>query len=106
MLTKLFLGCVCVTTLTHLQAQQDTLLYNQGMAEIKNNHYKKAITYFNEAISLNKKYAEAYDARGGCYAELDETDKALADYNTELGLKPTAYAYNSIGMLHYRRYDA
>jgi len=69
---------------------------------MNNNNYNKAISYFTMAIEINKKYVDAYDQRGSCYAEKNQTEKALKDYTTEIALHPSDKANNSIGMLYER----
>ena len=69
---------------------------------MNNNNYNKAISYFTMAIEINKKYVDAYDQRGSCYAEKNQTEKALKDYTAEVALHPSDDGYNSIGMLYER----
>ena len=102
MKTNIFLSLCLCATICCTQAQQDTLFYKKGLSEIQNNNYNKAISYFTMAIEINKKYTDAYDQRGSCYAEKKQTEKALKDYTTEVAIHPTAEAYNFIGMLYDR----
>lgn len=64
-------------------------LYNLGALELNfKKNTTKAATFFTKAITINPTYAEAYFARGVCYQELKENQKAYQDYNTCLQLKP------------------
>ena len=64
-------------------------LYNLGALTLSfKKDVTKSITYFTKAITVDPKYAEAYFARGVCYQELKDKDRAYSDYNTCLQLKP------------------
>jgi tetratricopeptide (TPR) repeat protein len=62
-------------------------------AQIENNRayryynvgqYAEAISYYNRAVELNPRYAEAYNNRGIALAKLGRLDEALASYNTAI----------------------
>lgn len=64
-------------------------LYNLGAIEFGiNNKPELAIDYFTKAIAVNERYAEAYFARGACYQAMNEKNKASADYQMCLQIKP------------------
>ncbi len=48
----------------------------------------KALEQCNTAITLNPRFAHAFDSRGLVYLKLQDFDKALADYETALRLCP------------------
>lgn len=53
--------------------------YRLGIAEAKAGHYKDAVRYYNQAISLKSDLAAAYFARSMALADLGNLDAALAD---------------------------
>jgi tetratricopeptide (TPR) repeat protein len=63
------------------------------------NDYQGALTDFNQAISLNPKFFEAYNNRGILkYTNLNDYQGALADYNQAISLNPQkSEAYNNRG---------
>ncbi len=64
-------------------------MYNIGAIEFGfKKNTQKAMDYFTQAINFDPKYAEAYFARGACYQELKNNEKAKADYQMALQLKP------------------
>lgn len=48
----------------------------------------KAIEYFTKATELYTDFTEAYFMRGSCYQELNETGKAIQDYQKALDINP------------------
>jgi tetratricopeptide (TPR) repeat protein len=50
--------------------------------------FNKAITYFNQAVGLDDRYAEAFMNRGYCYEMLKDFGNAKADYEMVLKLIP------------------
>ncbi len=75
--------------LLKIDANHVSTLYNLGAIEFGlKKDTKNAMLYFNQAIAINPKYAEAYFARGACYQELNDKDNAKADYQMCLQLKP------------------
>lgn len=63
--------------------------YNLGAIylNIKKNN-EKALDYFTKAIESDPEYAEAYFARGYTYSRMNDKEKARADYNACLKLRP------------------
>ena len=61
----------------------------------------KAIEYLNNAINLEKDYAEAYGNRGIAYGDLGQYQRAIEDHNQAIRLKPDdALAYNNRGIAY------
>jgi tetratricopeptide (TPR) repeat protein len=54
-------------------------VYNWGVAEAKRKNHKKAIAYFNRALSLDPEFAPAYLARAVVRAETGDTNGAIGD---------------------------
>ncbi|HHB78288.1 MAG TPA: tetratricopeptide repeat protein [Saprospiraceae bacterium] len=68
--------------------------------------YKKAIVYFDKAISIYPAYSDAYALKGLYYFKLNEYDKAMNAYN--LAIKYNANspnAYNNMGIIFFQRGD-
>jgi tetratricopeptide (TPR) repeat protein len=56
------------------------------------------------ALSLNPKYAEAYNGRAVIRANADDLEGSLADYEKALELKPDlALSYLGRGLIHFQR---
>jgi tetratricopeptide (TPR) repeat protein len=61
--------------------------------------YKGAIADYDQAISLNPKYAEAYDRRGKGRYRLGDKQGAITDFTQTISLNPKyAEAYNNRGL--------
>lgn len=64
-------------------------VYNLGaIVLVEKKDFKTALGYFDKAIQIDPKYAEAYFARGACYQELGDKKKALEDYKLALQMDP------------------
>ena len=72
-----------------IDSTYSTALYNLGAINMvgKNNN-AEAINYFNKTIYFNPKYVEAYFARGLCYKNLKNKNKAIADLKMATQLNP------------------
>jgi tetratricopeptide (TPR) repeat protein len=62
--------------------------------------HREAIPYYDKAIQLNPRHAEAYFHRGSAYAELRQYQRAIQDYNEAIRLKPDVLAYDSRGVAY------
>ena len=75
--------------LTNMQLA--TYYENQGDDKVHKNLLKKAISHLDNALFNNKKYAEAYSARGSAWAELWCYEKAFTDVNTAIDMDSDSY---------------
>ena len=72
--------------------------FAKGIDAIQNQNYSKAIEYFNKAIAVNPKHAEAYHNRGVAKGRLGEHSEAIKDFNQTIKINPKlAEAYNNRG---------
>ena len=68
--------------------------------------YKKALRFFDKAVSINPKYADAYALQGLYYFRLKDYDKAMAAYNLSIKYNANSpNAYNNMGIIYYQRGD-
>lgn len=73
--------------------------FNSGLRLYNHRDYRGAIKYFDECISRNQKFAQAYCQRGHANFILGNHSSALADLNTAIAINPkmpTAYVYRAI----------
>ncbi len=91
----LFYGC-------NFYAQSAQSYYSAAVIKMVNKKYNEALSDFNKAIKINKKFADAYFNRGIVYEKKGEYNKAIADYTKVISLKPNMYqAYNNRGLLYF-----
>ncbi|BAY43874.1 serine/threonine protein kinase [Scytonema sp. HK-05] len=64
------------------------LYQKRGLKKYNNKEYDGAIADFNEAIELNRNYAEAYYWRASVYGQKGNHQQALDDFNQVIRLEP------------------
>ncbi|MES6429110.1 tetratricopeptide repeat protein, partial [Cutibacterium acnes] len=62
---------------------------NRAHAFIAKQDYRAAISDYDQAIDLQRDFADAYSNRGGMYLLLGDTDKAIGDFDEAIRLKGT-----------------
>lgn len=68
--------------------------YQQATDQYNKKNYKEAIEYCTSAIEKNPGYEMAYMLRGSSYMNMDNTEKAMADFNRTIEIRdnlPGAY---------------
>lgn len=87
-------------------ASQTAINYFKGIAHSIKGQHDQAIPYYNKAIEINPRFANAYFSRGVASAEgKGQYDKAISDYNKAIEINPgfakaialRGYAYYSKG---------
>lgn len=98
-LSNLFLA-VCLTTAA-AQAQTPEDACKKGEAALSKKDYAGAVKEFNDAITLNGEFAQAYLGRGIAQYNLGKLDDAMTDINIVIVFNPTsAEAFNTSGLIH------
>ncbi len=70
------------------------------------NKYNKAISIYENIISINPMYADAYNNLGDCFLSLNKFDTAIALFNISLGLNPhREIFYYNLGYAYYFKND-
>ncbi|MEL6307731.1 MAG: tetratricopeptide repeat protein, partial [Chloroflexota bacterium] len=80
----------------------------KGAVALKNDAVKDALTYFDQAITHDPRYALAYNQRGVCYFQLREFDNAQADFEYAVELAPDVALFHtdlSTVFLATKQYD-
>ena len=86
----------------------DDIAYNHGFDFIRNKKFAKAISLFDQLLNRNRKYADAYFARGVAHGLAGQYEAAIADFNRYLEVdKKDADAYYNRGLAQalQGRYD-
>ena len=80
------------------------LNYKLGNKHIENGEFDKAIPYFNKAIELNPRHAEAYRHRAYSFSQKGEYDKAIEDLGKAIELNPDcAEEYGNRGIVYFQK---
>lgn len=76
--------------------------FNQGVQQFNARHYEQAIPFFDQAISHDANFSEAYYARGACRHYLKNSNAALTDINEAIRLNPENISAVALrGVLYY-----
>jgi protein O-mannosyl-transferase len=67
---------------------------------LKKKNWDAAMFRFQRALELYPNYADAYGQRGLLFYRLKDFQKAIADYETSLKLKPNAKVYSNMGTVY------
>ena len=87
-------------------ASQSAVNYFKGIAHAIKGQHDQAIPYYNKAIKINPRFANAYFSRGVAYAQgKGQYDEAISDYSKAIEINPDfakaialrGYAYYSKG---------
>ncbi|MGH7990463.1 MAG: tetratricopeptide repeat protein [Limisphaerales bacterium] len=79
-------------------------LSQQGYDALSKGNYEKALSCWNEVLSLEPNNADAYINRGNTYAVTRHWDQAIKNYNEAIRLNPNyGLAYGNRGNTHYQK---
>src|SRR5438552_2816766 len=95
--------CLAVASI-RAESEADRLVY-EGIDELKAKHLEAAIEKFSEAIAKDPKELSGYNNRGLAYKDNNEFEKAIADFDQVLRLKPDWSAYYNRGIAYYEKGD-
>jgi len=83
-----------------------TSYYGMGLAALKNNNYKKAISYLEEAVKLNLNFYQAYNNLGKAYGFAGRFDDAIKTLNHSIKIKPgNDTAYVNLAVVYHKMRD-
>lgn len=81
---KKFLFVISYLIFSNCSAQDNSdaysALYNEGIRFIDKHNYKGAIDFFDKAIGMNPRFAEAIFARGTCFLMISDWTNACNDF--------------------------
>lgn len=79
---------------------------NQMKGQQQLNQYRKALSFFEKAISIYPKYADAYGLKGLYYFKLKDFDKAMEAYHLAIKYNANnATVYNNMGIIYFQKGD-
>jgi tetratricopeptide (TPR) repeat protein len=84
----LLLTAILLPPLVWARPNSATLAFNEGVKLFNAKQFNEAIPKFDDAISGDGDFVEAYFARGACKYYLKSLDGAILDLNDALRLKP------------------
>jgi tetratricopeptide (TPR) repeat protein len=75
--------------------------YDRGLAYHSKGDYERAITDFDQAISLDSTYVDAFNSRGSAYGMRGEYARGIEDFNEAIRLQPEyERAFHNRGTAH------
>lgn len=80
---------LCAYTVGHAQLNNASVFFHSGIQFKNNNQLPEAITAFNKALTLNKKFDSAYVELGHVYVKTGQIDNSISHFKKALLLNPT-----------------
>ena len=72
--------------------------YNKGLSLMEENKCDRAIEEFSAALDIDKNLCRASSNRGSCFSRVGQHDKAIGDFTSAIGKKPSeAIPYYNLG---------
>ena len=107
MRVRAFLVALCLCLAAPVLAQvspESAQKYQEGQELFQKRRYQDAITAFEEAVKIDGKNAQAYQAIGITYQKLKDWKKAIEAHQMAATVKPDyAAAYYAVGEVQYQR---
>ena len=80
--------------------------FDEGMADFVDHNYGRSIERLSEAIELDPDFTLAFKSRGAAYLRSDQTEAAIADFDTVIRIDPdNARAYHLRGLAYEKTGD-
>ena len=76
-------------------------LKKNGIRNLRNGNYQKAVEFFTEAINAYKRDSDSYYFRGEANQELGNHKEALADFKKSMTMDGIGYKSNTNYMIGY-----
>jgi tetratricopeptide (TPR) repeat protein len=96
-----------IQSLAEPSVRRELAAYQRGVILGLRHDWSDAIIDFDFALSLNPRFAEAYERRGAAFAARGDQRQAIADLTQAIALKPSlARAWSERGESHFRSRDA
>ena len=89
-----------LTEAIRLDPTVETAHYNRGLVHYSMRKYEAALKDYSRTIEINRYNAGAFIQRGLVYSDMKRVDAALKDFETSATIRPSAVAYNNIGVVH------
>src|SRR5206468_3854420 len=84
------------------RSQAAVRAFNKGVEMFNAGQYQNAVSSFDEAISADGDFADAYYARAVCRQKLESPDAAMMDLSDAIRLDPGLLDARSMrGVIHY-----
>lgn len=85
-----------------MKKEFDAYKYNDlGLDALLEGNYEIALQYFNKALNISPTLVGVIYNRGNLYSSLQQSDKAIVDYNLAIELEPQYYeAYIHRGIVY------
>lgn len=87
----IFMSMAMANTVVAQKPPSAIKLFEMGVEKLDEEQYEQALSYLNESIKLDPKYADAYSARGEVRERLKDLDGAMIDYAICVELLPDQY---------------
>ncbi len=75
-------------------------LVNAGDIFLEKKNYEEALSFYREALSIDRRHAKANLAMGVAFSRMGRYDEAKDYYLNSIDSEPTSQAYNNLGMWH------
>jgi TolA-binding protein len=106
MINRFFLFLLTIFLLSGCKSAED--YFSEGLDKSSDGNFKAALTVFNQAISMNPFFKDAYIQLGICHEYLNQHDSAIRTYEKLLLLYPdntAASYYTGVCKFRQKKYE-